>query len=320
MPYPLERIDKNLLEYKQHEIFCFACVRNEYLRLPWFLEFHRRLGVDRFFIIDNGSYDGSTDYLLSQNDVHVFWTTGSYAQSHCGIDWINWLLDEYAVGHWALVLDADELFIYPNCEISQLKLLSSYLDFKQAQGMAAMMLDMYGKNSICKTEIKTGEPFLNVCSYFDGDSYEAPRSTGNNVSLPHRGGVRKRLFWEGKHRELPAPFLVKHPFVKWRKALNYEASTHIIKKIATANISGTLLHFKFFSDFHKCVREEVERKEHWKNGSQYFAYLQTMDDRPDLSLYYEGSVQYKNSMQIVKLGFMNMPSDYLDFISSNSDI
>ena len=55
------------------EIRVFSRCRNEALRLPAFLE-HRRLGVDGFFIIDNDSTDGTTDYLAGQPDVRAFRT------------------------------------------------------------------------------------------------------------------------------------------------------------------------------------------------------------------------------------------------------
>lgn len=52
-----------------HEILLFSKCRNESLRLPAFLRHYRNLGVNRFFIVDNESTDGSTEYLVTQPDV-----------------------------------------------------------------------------------------------------------------------------------------------------------------------------------------------------------------------------------------------------------
>ena len=55
-------------------ILCFSTMRNEIIRLPFFLEHHRALGVDHFLIVDNGSDDGTTEYLAAQPDVSL-WST-----------------------------------------------------------------------------------------------------------------------------------------------------------------------------------------------------------------------------------------------------
>src|SRR5688572_19386726 len=103
-------------------------MRNEALRLPYFLEYYRRLGIDRFLIVDNGSEDGTTDLLRVSPDVSVFYTEERYSESRCGLDWLNQLLETYAVGHWTLTVDADELFAYPLCEEIALRELGAYLD------------------------------------------------------------------------------------------------------------------------------------------------------------------------------------------------
>ena len=60
----LQRLDNNNFDIGPSEIIAFGCFRNEKLRLPYLLEYHKNLGVNRFFIIDNASTDGTVDYLL----------------------------------------------------------------------------------------------------------------------------------------------------------------------------------------------------------------------------------------------------------------
>ncbi|KZY31971.1 hypothetical protein A3731_22865 [Roseovarius sp. HI0049] len=72
-------------EIAPEDILLVGCLRNEMLRLPAFLEHYRGLGVDRFLLVDNGSGDGSREFLLAQEDVTVFHTSQSYAESECGI-------------------------------------------------------------------------------------------------------------------------------------------------------------------------------------------------------------------------------------------
>jgi hypothetical protein len=49
-------------------------VRNEALRLPATLRHHCAIGVQRFFVLDNGSTDGTLDLLANEPDVDVFAT------------------------------------------------------------------------------------------------------------------------------------------------------------------------------------------------------------------------------------------------------
>ena len=67
----LVRRDARHIGTDRDEIRLFAVIRDETLRLPYFLEYYRQLGVARFFFIDNLSKDGSGEYLLQQPGCHV---------------------------------------------------------------------------------------------------------------------------------------------------------------------------------------------------------------------------------------------------------
>jgi len=289
------------------------CVKNEAKKLPWILEYHRRIGISRFFVVDNDSTDGTAEYLLGNKDVHLFWTKESYAQSKCGMEWINTLLNEFAIDHWTLTIDADEMLVYPKCETVNLLELTSFLESRQAQAMVTMLLDMYSHKAVNETELVPGESFLKECSYFDGDSYE--RRGPSKIYKPFRlyGGVRKRLFWDRSKDDSYAPFLGKIPLVKWRKDIAFESSTHVIRNVSLIDITGALLHFKFFSDFHEKAKAEAKRKEHWRDAYEYTVYLEAFEKTNNLTPFYEGSVKYTNSMQLVNLGFMVVPDDYYEF-------
>ncbi len=70
-------------------ILLTSTLRNERVRLPYFLRYYRDLGVDHFLMVDNGSDDGSIDYLAGQPDVSIWATTASYKRAHFGVDWMN---------------------------------------------------------------------------------------------------------------------------------------------------------------------------------------------------------------------------------------
>ena len=74
------------------DILLFATIRNERVRLPYFLKYYRDLGIGHFLIVDNGSTDGSLDYLKDQPDVSIWHSSQNYKRARFGMDWMNWLL------------------------------------------------------------------------------------------------------------------------------------------------------------------------------------------------------------------------------------
>jgi glycosyltransferase involved in cell wall biosynthesis len=303
----LVRIDQKPTNINSNEIIVFACIRNESLRLPYFLQYHRSIGADRFVFVDNFSTDGTVDYLLSQSDVHVYYTEESYANSNCGVDWLNALLNHHGTGHWTLTLDADELLIYPNCEEMNLGHLTNYLDQTESQGLPTFLLDMYSDIPIKKTEYRVGMPFLDVCPFFDHNTYHEREP---KTELPIRGGPRHRLFWEGRCRIKPSPVLKKIPLVKWRDGLSFEASTHVIRNLRLSSLTGVLQHYKFFSDFYTYAEQEVARKEHWDAAAQYESYWNVLSSNPDLCAFHNESKRYRNSTQLIDLGLIKSTEEF----------
>jgi len=72
-------------------ILAVSTVRNEIVRLPYFLAHHRKLGVGHFLFVDNGSDDGTIEFLGKQPDVSLWVATDSYKESRFGVDWVTWL-------------------------------------------------------------------------------------------------------------------------------------------------------------------------------------------------------------------------------------
>ena len=66
------------------EIRLFARCRNERLRLPAFFQHYRAMGVDRFYIVDNESSDGTIDFLAEQPDVRLFGTPNRFSEAGGG--------------------------------------------------------------------------------------------------------------------------------------------------------------------------------------------------------------------------------------------
>ncbi|MEZ5875689.1 MAG: glycosyltransferase family 2 protein [Hyphomicrobiales bacterium] len=313
----MRRLDRRSLTVAADEILSFARIRNENLRLPRWLDNQRKLGVHRFFIVDNRSVDGSTEYLLEQDDVHLFWTDESFAANRSGMNWINCLLNEHGCDHWTLTTDADELLIYPEYERVNLVRLTAFLARSGADALQCVLLDMHSDCAIKDTRYVRGSDFLERCPYFDR---EPPRD--------HRGGLRGRLFWnkeigdpklfwnEQTSRLIPSPYLGKVPLVRWSAGLSYAASTHFIRGLTPSSVSGALLHFKMFSDFAEKVRDAVEEKQYWNNSAEYAIYKASLDADPNQTAFGAHSERFRDSAQLAELGFISSSPDYDQFVAS----
>ena len=51
------------------DILLISTLRNERVRLPYFLRYYRNLGVGHFLFVDNDSDDGTRELLAKQEDV-----------------------------------------------------------------------------------------------------------------------------------------------------------------------------------------------------------------------------------------------------------
>ena len=290
-------------------ILCFMTVRNECVRLPHFLDHHRKLGVGHFLIVDNGSDDGTQAYLRDQPDVSLWTTTYSYRMSRFGMDWLTWLQIRYGHGHWCLTLDADEVLIYPHWETRDLHALTGWLDHTGVAAFGTMMLDMYPKGPIAVQPYVPGEDPFRILSWFDAANYMVqvqPRMK----NLWIQGGVRARCFFSDNPRR--APTLNKIPLVKWNRRYVYVNSTHALLPRALNAVyrvdggeaaCGILLHTKFLNVVIDKSREEKQRREHFANSQQYEAYYDGLLENPDL--WCPASRAFTGWRQLDALGLMS---------------
>ncbi len=291
------------------DILLFSTFRNEDVRLPWFLDYYRKLGIDHFLMVDNASDDGGRDYLALQPDVSL-WTTGSsYRRARFGIDWMNALLRRHGHGHWCLTVDPDELLVYPFCDTRPLRALTDWLDASMIRSFPAMLLDIYPKGRLDETPYKRGTDPLAIASWFDPGNFTLSRNPrlGN---LWIQGGPRMRVFFADDPAR--APSLNKIPLVRWQRSYAYVSSTHALLPRGLNNVfddrggekaSGVLLHSKFLDGFHAKAREELDRCEHFDGSVEYKAYAARLDDNPDL--WCRWSEKYINWRQLEVLGLMS---------------
>ncbi|WP_162914125.1 glycosyltransferase family 2 protein [Taklimakanibacter lacteus] len=301
---PLAKIDTRRMQFARDEVLCVVGMRNELLRLPYFLEYHRKLGVDRFLCMDNGSDDGTTEYLLDQEDCHCFHTEGShFANNIDPPNWSNAVLNAFCKGHWCVVIDGDELLVYPGSENVSLQQFCGFLGDDGADAMSASMIDMYADGPASDFTYRQGESFVETAPYFDPKPGWLRPISGVFPPIQMYGGVRERLFWRGRNSRPPC--LTKVPLVKWRDGMRYLVAQHLINQAELSPVTGALLHFKFLTGFH--LRTEVEVLDNAeveeKSLEEREAYLAVIKKQPNLTIRNSQSVEYRNSEQLVDLGW-----------------
>jgi hypothetical protein len=296
-------------DIRPSDLLLFSTQRNEGVRLPYFLQYYREMGVNHFLFVDNDSDDGSLDYLRRQPDVSVWTTRASYKRSRFGVDWMNWLLMKYGHDHWCLTVDPDELLLYPFCDTRPLRALTDWLDASSIKSFSAMLLDMYPKGRIDLYPYSAGQDPLEIANWFDAGNYTISKNPqfGN---LWIQGGPRARMFFT----EMPeaAPALNKIPLVRWDRKYAYMSSTHnllprglnlIYDEWGGEKASGVLLHTKFLDTFSKKAAEELERRQHYGASREYIAYAEGVKENPDL--WCKWSEKYINWRQLEILGIMS---------------
>ena len=308
--YGLEQITNGPVELHDDDIVAVVTARNEAVRLPFLLEHHRRLGVSRFLVIDNGSDDGSLEFLLGEADTAVWRTTASYLHSNCGAAWADVLLRHHVTNQWCLIVDADELFVYPGYEDHGLRELVGRLGDEGATCYRALMVDMYGRGPLSHAVYHGGQDPMEVVPYFDRAYYRhrVPYGGPQRNITSYWGGVRARIMGG----DLGGYLLSKVPLFRYSHGEVLMSGQHWLDR-PTHEIAagrGALLHFKYTAQFAAAVDEEVARKEHARGGSIYEHYARGLETTPD-PVFFDPmhSVRYEGSEQLVAMGVMREASD-----------
>ena len=266
------------------EIRLFVLARNEALRLPFFLAHYRALGVGRFFVMDNGSTDGTVEFLRAQPDVHAWQTAQSY---HFRATWTDALLSAHGRGGWNVVVDTDELLAPRLSGLCGLAELTRRLDERGFDALQCLMLDMYPERPVGELAYRPGEDLLRAAPCYETESIHEidradlfPRCRGPIPRVPF-GGMRERIFG---NRDIS---LSKFPLLRYGPGVYVGQGFHSMEGAAIAPARGALLHFKYLQDFAPRVEEEVVRGEHYDGASQYRIYQEGLRRAGKASFVYE---------------------------------
>ncbi|HFI8802410.1 glycosyltransferase family 2 protein [Klebsiella variicola] len=275
----LKIVKNNLSKIKKNDILLFCTLRNEAVRIPFFIDYYQKLGVSHFIIVDNDSTDDFYKIIEHYDNVTVYYTKGNYKKSNFGMHWINFLLRKHGSNHWCMTCDPDEFLVISSNRGSSLKELTAYLDSTTRRYFFTVMVDMYSDKKLNETYYKLGENPLDVCSYFDKVGYFfSPNEQMNSLWV--QGGVRLRTLFTKE--PFKAPAINKTPLVKWKWYYSYISSMHTLlpRRLNAGykySLTGALLHYKYLSLFVEKVEEEKVRKQHYGNSEEYSKYQELLN-------------------------------------------
>ncbi len=306
----LIKISRNKINISKDDICLFCVERNEILCLPFLLKYYRKIGITRFFFVDNNSNDGSIEFLLKNPDCHIFWTNNSHSEAGGGMNWINHLIDTYITeNQWYIVADADEFLIYPNYESVKIDKLIEYLNQYKYEAVSSFMIDMFPKNLKQQLDIKSGDNLLKSCPYFY-NHYEFYHSIESSY-LSVFGGIFAYLLPYQKD------WLYKTLLMK--KGIKPITSNHRTTSAKVADITSALFHFKFKGNFELTAQQEAKRKIHNNGGLRYRKYAQLFQDKINNNFDFtqlDKTTKYQNSQQLVELGLIKTSEEWEKFCAT----
>jgi thioredoxin-like negative regulator of GroEL len=292
----LTRIDRNDIQIGRDDILLFSVIRNEYPRLDWFLRYYRKLGINKFVVVDNASTDQSAKFLLDNQDVILYQTPDRYSAAGAGTRWVNELIDRHGRQNWCLYVDADEALVFPGYEGFGLRKLIDYLDWKGCEAMLAVMLDMYPA-VVDKAPQGGLETVQASYTYFDDRHF-----VHGSPVCPYRevfGGVRRRLF---KGYQLAN----KVPLINGAAGVKFLLSSHRITPAKLAGITGGLLHYHLLyalqPEYLPLFNEAIERREFPRNSLERLRCRELLRSATPDTLLAEESVRFETSEQLLALG------------------
>ena len=138
---PAARLDaRDLGSGRTGEIRLFVLADGDRPCLPVLLSHYLAHGVDRALVaIDPDRRDEALRLLQAHERLHLFAADlGRRSRDEV----LRQLLRRYGQGHWCVVVDADELLLYPGAETLSLRDLCGHLELHGFEAMVCRVLDM----------------------------------------------------------------------------------------------------------------------------------------------------------------------------------
>ncbi len=278
-----------------------SIVKNELFFLPAFLDHYRGLGVRHFVFLDDRSEDGTSEYLMAQEDCTVVASAYSFAQEIDGKKahflWRTALPQKYCNVGWGVLVDADELLEIPP-GFDDIESFTRVLDDRHITAVGGVMVDFYPARALDLRDHafpQSKAELLSRYPYFD-DCYYGSWSQDRNEFLGTLSGVRHRMMTShnvvnyarapsspgaklsaslkkiiGREKKKSFCSLSKVPLVKWDEKTAHEGP-HNLNRPPAPGIQLAVMHFKFTSNLLQKIDFAIASGSYHKQSAEYRSY------------------------------------------------
>jgi len=265
------------------------CVKNDRRRIEMLVEHYRRHGVGQFAFLDNGSTDGTLEWLLQQPDVDLYRTEKHYTSFNKEA-WINRLVSYYGFDRWYILTDSDELVTYDGIETHPFPDVLRYADRAGLSRIKALTLDMYTDGALFGDG--PADDIRESYCWTDTDSFLAEeRPIGGSVLSVYTGGPRYRAM-------NVKTSLSKYPLVYFSRGTVSE-NAHFQYPYGAAERAPchfAILHYKFLEEDKKVYKERSSRASGFaRGGGDYKNYMKMVEENSSASFMYPGSLRLTES-------------------------
>lgn len=320
----------------------FSTMRNEMGFLPAFLAHYRGLGFEQFLIIDDGSDDGSFDYLARQPDCAVLHTElpygaalsyrdpeGKLQETRAGIYYKIALPHHFCPGAYVAYVDADEFMFLPP-GVASIAEVVAQLKAEGAASAVASVVEFFpdSVSGLAGDLPQSFEGLIAAYPYFQAEQLvklipgQQPELLGKpkTARLFEAFGVTPKVERRGlqrlymSSRAKKAQQFQKSPRHKTplllRDASSRLTGTHNANLPPSSQVLLTVAHFVFTAQF----ADKIARARAWgahANGAAKYRYYAELLDRMEAAhgSFLDGnSVEFHDVQQLIDCGLMAYPS------------
>lgn len=272
------------------------CVKNDLKKMKMLVSHYRKLGVEKFAVLDNGSGDGTFNWLKKQVDVDLFLSLERY-ECLAKEGWINRIVSYYGFNHWYVLADSDELAAYIGMERHSLKDVIRFALKRKIKKFKGIMIDMYPAGILFDSH----DNIFKEYRWMDTDTYIEEEDIAGSCKIKwYRGGPRERLM--GCHVGLS-----KYPlcFFEEGTVCAHPHFHYPFDLLESTECYIGILHFKFTEeDLEKYSKIARYGAGYAHNGYEYKKIMEHMQKYNNATFMYEKSVEFVDSYSLKNIRFI----------------
>jgi hypothetical protein len=292
------------------DVVVVCLVKNGSYFIDTFLRHYRALGAAHFVFVDNGSTDDTAQKAKAAGDATLVRSSLPFKRYQNELRSIA--ARRYAMGHWCILADMDELFDFHHADSIGLQGLAQYLDEHGYTCAVGQMLDFF-PDSEASFRDPSAADFESISPFYDLSCIESfgyrefpPGGFNFDYFIRHNtmaspaikwlfGGIRRKLFDANV-------CLTKHPITRLSRDSNPCSHPHCASNVKCADISVLIRHYKFAGDFRRRVEAEFIGQQFGSRDREH--YLAGLQDTRNLRYRQPSSRQYSGTEELLREGFL----------------